>query len=88
MIGIQLTAPGAQIVAKCLVKGLRINCTHDTVIRFMPPMIVTKEQIDAAVDAIDEVLGHGVGGLALSLGKSLIERAVGHAGRGPGAAAG
>jgi acetylornithine/N-succinyldiaminopimelate aminotransferase len=59
MIGIQLTTPGAQIVAKCLEKGLRINCTHDTVIRFMPPMIVTKEQIDEAVGIFDSVLTEG-----------------------------
>jgi acetylornithine/succinyldiaminopimelate/putrescine aminotransferase len=59
MIGIQLTRPGAQIVAKCLEKGLRINCTHDTVIRFMPPMIVTKEQIDEAVGILDSVLSEG-----------------------------
>jgi acetylornithine/succinyldiaminopimelate/putrescine aminotransferase len=59
MIGIQLNSPGAQIVAKCLEKGLRINCTHDTVIRFMPPMIVTKEQIDEAVGILDSVLSEG-----------------------------
>jgi acetylornithine/N-succinyldiaminopimelate aminotransferase len=59
MIGIQLTRPGAQIVAKCLEKGLRINCTHDTVIRFMPPMIVTKKQIDEAVDIFEGVLAEG-----------------------------
>lgn len=59
MIGIQLTRPGAQIVAKCLEKGLRINCTHDTVIRFMPPMIVTKEQIDEAVAIFESVLSEG-----------------------------
>jgi acetylornithine/N-succinyldiaminopimelate aminotransferase len=57
MIGIQLTGPGAGIVAKCLEKGLRINCTHDTVIRFLPPMIVTKEQLDLAIDIFDSVLG-------------------------------
>ena len=56
MIGIQLAGPGAGIVAKCLEKGLRINCTHDTVIRFMPPMIVTTEQIDQAIDIFDSVL--------------------------------
>jgi acetylornithine/N-succinyldiaminopimelate aminotransferase len=59
MIGIQLTRPGAQIVSKCLEKGLRINCTHDTVIRFMPPMIVTKEQIDEAVGIFESVLSEG-----------------------------
>jgi len=56
MIGVQLKKPGAKIVDKCLEKGLRINCTHETVIRFMPPMIVTKEQIDKAVTILDEAL--------------------------------
>ncbi len=56
MIGVQLTGPGSEIVDKCLQKGLRINCTQDTVLRFMPPMIVTKRQIDQAVDILDAVL--------------------------------
>jgi acetylornithine/N-succinyldiaminopimelate aminotransferase len=56
MIGVQLTAPGAKIVQRCLDKGLRINCTHDTVIRFMPPMIATQEQIDQAVGILDAAL--------------------------------
>jgi acetylornithine/N-succinyldiaminopimelate aminotransferase len=56
MIGVQLTGPGAKIVEVCLEKGLRINCTHDTVIRFMLPMIVTKEQIDKAIEIFDGVL--------------------------------
>ncbi len=56
MLGIQLTKPGAKIVDSCLQKGLRINCTHDTVLRFMPPMIATKEQIDKAIDILDEVM--------------------------------
>ncbi len=56
MIGIQLTKPGKAIVDKCLEKGLRINCTHDTVLRFMPAMITTKEQIDEAIVILDSVL--------------------------------
>ncbi len=56
MIGVQLTSPGTEIVDKCLEKGLRINCTQSTVLRFMPPMIATKEQIDQAVDILDAVL--------------------------------
>ena len=57
MIGIQLTMPGADIVSKCLDRGLRINCTQNTVLRFMPSMTVNKEEIDAAVDILDSVLG-------------------------------
>jgi predicted acetylornithine/succinylornithine family transaminase len=56
MIGVQLSDPGAEIVKKCLEKGLRINCTHETVLRFMPPMIVAKDQIDQAIDILDAVL--------------------------------
>jgi len=59
MIGIQLLRPGAEIVGKCLDRGLRINCTHDTVIRFMPPMVVTQDQIDEAVGIFDSVLSEG-----------------------------
>ncbi len=57
MIGIGLNGPGKSIVDKCLAKGLRINCTCETVLRFMPPMIVTQSQIDRAIEIIDSVLG-------------------------------
>lgn len=56
MIGVQLTGPGGEIVDKCLAKGLRINCTNNTVLRFMPAMIVTKEQIDEAISILNSVL--------------------------------
>ena len=56
MIGVQLTSGGGDIVSRCLEKGLRINCTHETVLRFMPSMIVTKEELDAAVAILDSVL--------------------------------
>jgi predicted acetylornithine/succinylornithine family transaminase len=56
MIGVQLKGPGKEIVEKCLEKGLRINCAHESVLRFMPPMIVTKKEIDQAVDILDGVL--------------------------------
>jgi predicted acetylornithine/succinylornithine family transaminase len=55
MIGIELTSPGADIVNKCLENGLRINCTQDNVLRFMPSMTVSKEQIDAGIKILQEV---------------------------------
>jgi acetylornithine/N-succinyldiaminopimelate aminotransferase len=60
MIGIQLNEPGSEIVNRCLEKNLRINCTHGDVLRFMPSMTVTAEQIDKAVEIIDSVLGKEV----------------------------
>ena len=56
MIGVQLTSSGAEIADRCLQNGLRINCTNETVLRFMPPMIATRSQIDQAVDILDSVL--------------------------------
>jgi len=56
MVGIQLTRPGAAIVDRCLERGLRINCTQGDVLRFMPSMVVTQEEIDQAVDILDGVL--------------------------------
>ena len=57
MIGVQLNAPGGDIVSKCLERGLRINCTQDTVLRVMPPMIAEKEHIDKAMEILQGVLG-------------------------------
>ncbi len=59
MLGLQLNMPGAAIVSQCLEKGLRINCTQETVLRLMPSMTVTRDEIDAAVAILDEVLGEG-----------------------------
>ena len=59
MLAIQLTMPGASIVNRCLEKGLRVNCTQETVLRFMPSMTVTPEEIDKAISILDEVLGEG-----------------------------
>jgi len=56
MIGVVLKEPGSEIVDKCLKKGMRINCTQSNVLRFMPPMIVTKEQVDKALEIFENVL--------------------------------
>ena len=62
MLGLQLNMPGAAIVNQCLEKGLRINCTQETVLRMMPSMTVTQDEIDAAIAILEEVLGEGDGG--------------------------
>jgi acetylornithine/N-succinyldiaminopimelate aminotransferase len=56
MIGVQLTGPGGEIVDKCLDKGLRINCTSGTVLRFMPAMIATRDHIDQAIEILNSVM--------------------------------
>ncbi len=49
MIGVELAQNGADLVARCLEKGLYINCTHDTVLRLMPPLNITCEILDEAL---------------------------------------
>ena len=56
MVGLELTEPGAEYVDKLREKGFLINCTADKVLRFVPPLIITKEDIDAFVKALDETL--------------------------------
>ncbi|MHC4474712.1 MAG: acetylornithine/succinylornithine family transaminase [Planctomycetota bacterium] len=56
MIGVQLTGPGGEIVDKCLDRGLRINCTQGSVIRFMVPLVATREMVDKAIEIFDGVL--------------------------------
>jgi acetylornithine/succinyldiaminopimelate/putrescine aminotransferase len=40
-------------------RGFIINRTHDVVLRFLPPYIVTLEHIDRMVSALDDVLAGG-----------------------------
>jgi acetylornithine/succinyldiaminopimelate/putrescine aminotransferase len=55
MIGVDLTVSGKQMVADAQARGLLINCTHDTVLRFLPPYITTEKEVDAALAILAEV---------------------------------
>jgi len=52
MIGMELAVPGKQLVLDAMAEGLLINCTHDTVLRFLPPYIATEKEVDEAVKVI------------------------------------
>jgi predicted acetylornithine/succinylornithine family transaminase len=56
MAGVELNMEGKAIIEKCIEKGLLINCTHDTVLRLMPALNITKKEIDKAVGILEEVL--------------------------------
>jgi len=56
MIGVELAQNGADLVARCLEKGLYINCTHDTVLRVMPPLNITREILDEALAILADAL--------------------------------
>jgi len=56
MLGIELKIPGAQIVTDALEAGLRVNCTQDTILRMLPAMNVTREQLDEGFAILEQVL--------------------------------
>lgn len=56
LVGVELDHLGAKYVKAMLEKGFLINCTKEKVIRLIPPLIVTNEEIDQLVQALEEVL--------------------------------
>jgi len=46
---------GEKIVSACLEKGLLVNCTQEKVIRFLPPLIINKKDVDQAINILDTV---------------------------------
>ena len=57
IIGLELETDGAQVVTACMEKGFLINCVQDKVIRFVPPLIIGRDEIDLLIQALDEILG-------------------------------
>jgi acetylornithine/N-succinyldiaminopimelate aminotransferase len=56
MVGVDLTIPAGPAVEKCMRRGVLLNATHDTVVRLLPPLNVTEEQVDAGCDVLAEAL--------------------------------
>ena len=56
ILGMELTKEGRPVVEHCLANGVIINCTAGSVIRIVPPLIISKEEIDLVVAALDKAL--------------------------------
>jgi acetylornithine/N-succinyldiaminopimelate aminotransferase len=56
MLGVDLDVEGAPYVAEALKQGLLINCTHDHILRFLPPFILTAQQVKEGLSKIETVL--------------------------------
>jgi len=55
IIGMELDRPGAPVVDACLKQGFLINCAHEKVLRFIPPLIVQEDEIDRLVEGLDRI---------------------------------
>jgi len=56
LVGMKLEIEGAPIVDACLEKGFLINCIQENILRFIPPLTIEKNHIDALVACLDEIL--------------------------------
>ncbi|MFC1876903.1 aspartate aminotransferase family protein, partial [Thermodesulfobacteriota bacterium] len=56
LIGMELKIKGDGVVKACLEKGFLVNCIQESILRFAPPLIVQKADIDALVGCLDHVL--------------------------------
>ncbi len=56
ILGMELTRPGREIANECLDYGAIINCTAGNVLRFVPPLNITKAHVDELIFILDKVL--------------------------------
>lgn len=56
MIGIELSIPSTPAVAKAMERGVLLNATQDTVVRLLPALNITREELDSGLDVVIEVI--------------------------------
>ena len=56
MLGMEVAGEGKPILESCLANNVIVNCTAGNVIRIVPPLIISKEEIDIVVAALDKAL--------------------------------
>src|SRR5262249_45290569 len=56
MVGVELTIEGAPLVDECLKRKLLINCTHGTVLRLLPALNLTDQQLEEGCTILEEVI--------------------------------
>jgi acetylornithine/N-succinyldiaminopimelate aminotransferase len=61
MIGVELSIDGAPVVQRCMDHKLLINCTHDTVLRLLPAMNLSEQQVHDGCDILAKVLKEQTG---------------------------
>ena len=54
--GAELDRPGAPIVKRCPEAGLLINCTADRVLRFLPPLVIRRAQMDEGFGILERAI--------------------------------
>jgi acetylornithine/succinyldiaminopimelate/putrescine aminotransferase len=57
MWGLELSRDAAPVVPAGLSRGVIVNRTADTVVRLLPPYVITTAEIDEALVLLDQAIG-------------------------------
>ena len=55
MLAVELDQPGANVVTDCMKEGILINCIQQNTIRFLPPLIITRKEIDLLIKTLSKI---------------------------------
>jgi len=55
MLAVELDQPGAKVVTNCMKEGFLINCIQQSTIRFLPPLIITRKEIDLLITTLSKI---------------------------------
>jgi acetylornithine/N-succinyldiaminopimelate aminotransferase len=56
MFGVEFAEPAMPVLLEALHRGLLLNCTHGTVLRLLPPLVLTREQADEILSILDAAI--------------------------------
>jgi acetylornithine aminotransferase len=56
LLGMRLNVDGEPFVRQCMEKGFLINCVQGNILRFVPPLVIRADEIDALIACLDEIL--------------------------------
>jgi len=56
MLGMELREPCRPLVEACMAKGVLVNCTVDKVVRLVPPLVITLEDVEEALEVMEQCM--------------------------------
>jgi acetylornithine aminotransferase len=56
LLGLKLKTDGEPLVLECMQRGFLINCIQGSILRFVPPLVISEKEIDELVACLDDRL--------------------------------
>ena len=55
LLGMKINIEGNSVVDECLQRGFLINCIQGKILRFIPPLVISRKEIDLLIDCLDAI---------------------------------